>query len=248
LSKLCIAIPAFNSAHFLPELVDNIITNLPSINDTIIILNDGSHDNTFEVAKNLPRVKAYSNDTNMGYGYTSHKLYGLALENNADYCLHMHSDLSHNPNNINKLLSYMQKNDSDVVVGTRLLYLYELLHQNFWSIFNKNKRNNMPLIRVAGHFMLTGLQNFCYKTNFHCFHEGMRITNNKTMQWIIKQDLPLWYQYDCQLYVNLFLNSFKIHELPVAPFYTNQAKSSAPPFRYGMKCALMALKYKFKIK
>ncbi|MDR0356476.1 MAG: glycosyltransferase family 2 protein [Deltaproteobacteria bacterium] len=246
--KLCILVPAYNSAHFLPDLVKQISENLPSEEDEIIILDDGSSDDTFEVAKSSPRVKAFSNGQNKGYGYTSHRLYQLALENGADYGLHMHSDFGHDPKNIGKLIKAQAENGGDVVVGSRLCYLYELLNQGFWRLMDKKARNNMPLLRVAGHFAVTAVQNFCYGTKLHCFHEGMRLTGKKAMEWIAAQDMPLWYQYDGQLYMRLSKNNFQVAEIAVPPLYVRQVKSSAPPFRYGFKCLSMAIRYKLKRK
>ncbi|MDR1310201.1 MAG: glycosyltransferase family 2 protein [Deltaproteobacteria bacterium] len=243
--KLCVLIPAYNSAHFLPDLIGQAAGYLPSEDDGIIVLDDGSSDDTFGVANSLPRVKAYSNGTNRGYGYTSQRLFRLALENGADYAIHMHSDFNHDPANIAKLITYSEEKSYDMIVGSRLLFLYDLYKKSFWSLLSNKNRNNMPLIRVAGHFAVTALQNFCYGTDLHCYHDGMRLTGKRTMEWIVAQDMPHWYHYDGQLYMRLATSGFRIGEVPIPPFYNDLAKSSAPPFRYGMKCVALALKHKF---
>jgi dolichol-phosphate mannosyltransferase len=245
---ICVLVPAYNSAHFLPSLIDQASRFLPSSQDGIIVLDDGSSDSTFETAKSLPRVKAYSNGTNRGYGYTSQRLYQLALENGADYGIHMHSDFNHDPANIAKLIAAYKEKGGDMVVGSRLLYLYELYKIGLRNLLIKNNRNNMPLIRVAGHFIVTGLQNFCYGTNLRCYHDGMRLTPKKTMEWIATKDMPSWYHYDGQLYMRLATEGFRIEEIAIPPFYNDLAKSSAPPFRYGFKCVELALKHKFRRK
>jgi hypothetical protein len=76
----------------------------------------------------------------------------------------------------------------------------------------------------------------------------MRIANKKAMEWIVTQDMPIWYQYDGQLYIALAKNDFKIGEIAIEPLYSDQVKSSAPPFRYGLKCVSLAFKYKLGLK
>lgn len=241
--KLCILIPAYNCAPFLRQLIEK--TVLPSANDEVIVLDDGSKDDTFSIARSLPRVAAYRNEKNMGYGYTSHALYRLALNHGADVAIHMHGDIGHDPANIAVLFERFQMGECDLVYGSRLLFLRELLRQGLPSPLDVKKRNNMPLIRVAGHFGVTAIQNICYGTKLHCFHDGMRLASRKAIEWIVTQDLPSWYDYDVNLLVRLHKTGFRIAELAVPPFYSDLVNSSAPPFRYGFKCAWNAVKFRF---
>jgi glycosyltransferase involved in cell wall biosynthesis len=240
--KLCILIPAYNCAHILPEVVGRI--QLPNDEDEIIIIDDSSQDETFGVANNLPRVYALRNKTNLGYGGTSQRLYQVAFERGADFAINLHGDLGHRPEDIGRLISPLVNDDYDIVVGSRLLFVMEKIKKHRLSrVLNSPElRGNMPLVRVLGHIGLTWLQNMCYKTHLHSFHEGMRGCSRTTIQWLLEKEFSTWYNYDTELLVQANSYGLRIKEVVVPPFYDGHAKSSAPPIRYGIQSAYNAIK------
>jgi|APSaa5957512576_1039674.scaffolds.fasta_scaffold220461_1 dolichol-phosphate mannosyltransferase len=112
--KLCVLIPAYNCAHILPEVVNRI--HLPTSEDEIIVIDDASQDNTFDVANNLSRVYALRNKINLGYGGTSQRLYQVAFERGADFVINLHGDLGHRPEDIGRLIPSLISNEYDIVI------------------------------------------------------------------------------------------------------------------------------------
>ncbi|MBN1882019.1 MAG: glycosyltransferase family 2 protein [Deltaproteobacteria bacterium] len=233
--KLCVLVPAYNCAHFLPELVERI--TLPGKDDEIIVVDDSSDDDTEKVAKSLPRVIVKKNPKNLGYGGTSQRLYELAAERGADITINMHGDLGHRPEDMPLLFERLQRNDCDIVVGSRLQFIYKSASQEGWlkCLYSPELRGGMPLIRLFGHVATTTFQNLCFGTNLHSFHEGMRGCSRPVIDWILKTEFSTWYNYDVEVLLSAYRYGFRIAEIPVAPNYTDHAKSSAPPFRYGLK-------------
>lgn len=240
--KLCVLIPAYNCAHVLPEVISRV--PLTGDMDEIIVVDDASQDNTFAVAANLPHVYTVRNQTNLGYGGTSQKLYQIALERGADFTINLHGDFGHRPEDVRKISKVLQSGEYDIVTGSRLLYILDNINQHGWAkVFSSyNLRGGMPLVRVLGHIGLTWFQNICYETHLHSFHEGMRGCTRSTVEWILKNDFPAWYNYDTELLVNASLQGLQINEVIIPPFYDDRAKSSAPPFRYGLRIATHAIK------
>lgn len=240
--KLCVLIPAYNCAHVLPEVISRI--PLPNDMDEIIVVDDASQDNTFAVVANLPRVFAVRNHENLGYGGTSQKLYRIALERDADFTVNLHGDFGHRPEDVGVISNALQSGKYDIVTGSRLLYILDNIKQRGWSrVFSSNNlRGGMPLVRVLGHIGLTWFQNMCYETHLHSFHEGMRGVIRSTIEWILESEFPTWYNYDTELLINASSQGLRIHEVMIPPFYDDRAKSSAPPFRYGLRVATHAIK------
>ena len=156
--KFCVLIPAYNCAHIIDQVVQRL--TLPGPDDEIIVVDDGSRDNTLEVARGLPRVYAERNPINLGYGGTSQRLYEIALAHGADYTVNIHGDLGHRPEDVPLVLQALLDGQYDLVMGSRLKFLLDLRKQRGWRyLFSAEARQNMPVSRVVGHIGLTWFQN-----------------------------------------------------------------------------------------
>jgi len=240
--KISVLMPAYNCEKHLPELV-KVINSLISP-ESIIIVDDCSSDNTYQVAQNLPNVVAYKNIKNLGYGGTSARLYELALLHKVDLALNLHSDFGHLPENALALIDVYKKNKGDIVIGSRLLYVKNDIKNRGWInlVFSSNK-NSMPLIKILGHLCLTYLQNICLDTKYNSFHEGMRLCGSRVIEWAAKNDSVSWYDYDSEFLIRTVNTEFLVQEVPVKPHYIIDVNSSAPSIRYGLKILSQSIHY-----
>jgi len=121
--ELSIIVPAYNEEyripHFLKKLISFAIINLK--NYEIIIVNDGSIDNTKKIVANLinnyKNIKLISYDENRGKGYAI--LQGI-LNSTGDFILFMDADGSTTPEEILNMLQIRKKYDPDIIIGTRI--------------------------------------------------------------------------------------------------------------------------------
>jgi glycosyltransferase involved in cell wall biosynthesis len=239
--KVCVLIPAWNCASTIAEVVSRVPLRGPS--DEIIVVDDASTDGTFERAGGLPRVFVARNPGNLGYGGTSRRLYAIAHERGADVTINIHGDLGHRPEDIPAVLAPILRGEHDIVLGSRLLWILEGLRRTGWRrVFSEDARGGMPLHRVLGHLTLTGVQNLCFGTRLHCFHEGMRACTRPVIEWALRADLPAWYNFDTELLVEAHRRGFHIGEVPVRPLYDPRTKSAAPPIRYGLRTLAHAIR------
>ncbi len=112
--QLTICIPVFNEE----KAIKKVITELKSlfIESEIIVVDDGSNDNTFDIISNIPDIKIIRNYKNMGYGYSLKRAIKVA---NGEYVAWFDGDGQHNPEDLKKMYEEMIKNNYDVVIGSR---------------------------------------------------------------------------------------------------------------------------------
>ena len=114
-----IVIPAYNYAHFLPETVESVIQQTYSHYE-IIIVNDGSTDNTEEViqdlvSKNSDKTIKYISQNNAGLSATRNNGAKIA---NGDYIFFLDSDDKLLPDALEILHKTINKNPkADLIIG-----------------------------------------------------------------------------------------------------------------------------------
>ena len=115
-----IVIPVFNEEKFIKKLLEK-VNSVKKINKEIIIINDGSTDDTYKIikknCKNLYN-KLINIRKNRGKGYACRK--GIKKAS-GDIIVIQDADLEYNPNNYLRLLNPILKNNFKVVYGSRVL-------------------------------------------------------------------------------------------------------------------------------
>lgn len=144
--KLTIIIPAFNESSTISEILEKVYkTDTGSFEKEIIVINDGSTDNTkgiLETLKSKYQFTLVNNENNMGKG--SAVISALAHAQ-GDYVLIQDADLEYNPDDYIKLLSAIKPNTA--VYGTR----------------NAGNTERGYLAYYIGGRMITSLFNFLFK-------------------------------------------------------------------------------------
>jgi glycosyltransferase involved in cell wall biosynthesis len=117
--QLTVIIPSFNEFEnlevFLPELIDHCREN----NWKIILVNDGSHDQTREFLKNFeqePVLTIIHHKLNKGYGAAIKS--GISVCE-TEYLITFDADGQHYMEDIDKLCASLLAHDADMVVGSR---------------------------------------------------------------------------------------------------------------------------------
>jgi len=119
--KLSVVIPAYNEEKRVPKTISLISEYLreQSYEYEIVVVSDGSKDNTAEVVKNLepqiPNLRLIDNKKNNGKGYVVRQ--GM-LESKGEYRLFTDADNSTSIEQIEKMWSWFEKG-FDVVIGSR---------------------------------------------------------------------------------------------------------------------------------
>jgi polyprenyl-phospho-N-acetylgalactosaminyl synthase len=111
-----IIIPAFNESSGLAEVLESLLP----LNYGIIVIDDGSTDDTAQIAGTFP-VLYIHHELNLGQGAALETGMEAARKLNADFVIHFDADGQHDPADIENLLIPLQKDETDIVFGSRFL-------------------------------------------------------------------------------------------------------------------------------
>lgn len=116
--KKLVIIPAYNEEKNIVRVVSNIKKYLPEYD--YVIVNDGSIDHTLKVCKEN-RFNVIDLPVNLGIGGAVQTGYKYALLNGYDFAIQIDGDGQHNSSEVEKLLNYLIKSNSNLVIGSRFL-------------------------------------------------------------------------------------------------------------------------------
>jgi len=116
MKKICVVIPAYNVESTIAEVVSQVSQFIDP--DQIIVINDGSIDQTGIVAENAG-VLVLHNQVNQGKGFSLKKGFRHAIENGYDAVITIDGDLQHDPQEIPKFINCYIKTIADLVLGDR---------------------------------------------------------------------------------------------------------------------------------
>lgn len=141
--NVAVIIPAYNEEESIAKVLDDIPKDLV---DQVIVADNGSTDNTAEVARRHGAVVA--DEQTRGYGFAC--LAGLKLMNDdIDTVVFLDGDYSDHPEEMELLLKTMEDEDCDIVIGSR--------------ITGNRAKDALPIHSVIGNFILAGLFTLLYQ-------------------------------------------------------------------------------------
>jgi glycosyltransferase involved in cell wall biosynthesis len=117
--KLLISIPCFNEQDQLVETIEDIRSHVLDFDYDILIIDDGSTDNTVAVAKQLGVTHMVSCKRNMGLGYAFQKGLDFAKKNGYDFLINTDADNQYQSKYINSLYKAIKDTKSDIIIGAR---------------------------------------------------------------------------------------------------------------------------------
>ncbi len=129
--KVSVIIPCFNEFQTIGKILDKVLEN-KNYNYEIIIVDDFSSDGSRELIEKISKDKVdhlILNEKNYGKGYSIRQ--GIKKAS-GDIILIQDADLEYDPNDYQKLLEPIIKNNADVVYGSRFVGSNEKRVLYFW--------------------------------------------------------------------------------------------------------------------
>ncbi|NLA15442.1 MAG: glycosyltransferase family 2 protein [Bacteroidales bacterium] len=167
-SDLCVIIPTYNNASTLPAVIEETLKYCKNI----IVVNDGSTDNTEELLNGLTsKIQLISYPVNKGKGYALSRAFSYAHLEEYRYAITLDSDGQHYPDDIPGFIKTNEANPGAVIVGSRQLRQKHMPKKNtfanrfsnFWFTVHTLKRlpdtqtgyRLYPLYRISNMRLVT---------------------------------------------------------------------------------------------
>jgi glycosyltransferase involved in cell wall biosynthesis len=202
-----VVIPAYNEERNI-EFVIHSLKNLKLPID-IIVINDGSVDDTLAIAKKCG-VPVITHPTNLGYLAAVQTGFKFAGSKNYSYVIYFDGDGQHDPIYIKDIMAEIEKDENDVVIGSRFL------ESNCMKI-SKSKLMVVKLFRSII-YQITKKKITDPTSGFKAYKEKVyrRFIDSNNFNY----DLP-----DSNFIIDILLQNYKIVEIPVNMFDRQHGKS-----------------------
>ena len=143
-----VVIPAYNEASYITRTLSSIASQTYD-NIEVVIVDDGSTDNTFAIAKefiadsDIERAQVLQNRTNMGATFSKNR---GAVEAKGDYVVFHDADDVSTPERFSAQVSFLQSNPDIGIVGTAVFYADE--QASDWTV-RVRPTDDQPLRETA---------------------------------------------------------------------------------------------------
>src|ERR1043166_3581867 len=165
--RIVVVMPAYNAAATLKRTYDEVMDE--GLADLVVVVDDGSHDDTVAIARTLPQVLVHAHPSNQGYGANQKSCYRLALENAADIVVMIHPDYQYTPKLLPAMVSIVARGLHPCVLASRILGGYAL-------------KGGMPWWRYVGNRVLTLLENLLLGAKLSEYHTGYRAFSREILE------------------------------------------------------------------
>ncbi len=226
--KTVVVLPAYNAAKTLKATVNDIPKDIV---DEIILVDDGSSDDTVEIARELG-LKVFIHKKNRGYGANQKTCYTKALEMGADIVVMVHPDYQYDPRVVPDLVAPIKNGQADAVFGSRTMKGGALI-------------GGMPPWKHNANILLTALENIVLDTYLTEYHSGFRAYSARLLKTVRFNDNSDGFIFDTEIIVQAILHYFRIEEIPIRTRYFDEASTIKlwPSILYGLGILKTLLKY-----
>lgn len=210
MARVVFIIPAYNEEKSISIVIDDLLETAKKnrIHDyQIVVVSDGSKDNTAKNAKKHLNTHVIEHVINMGAGAATRTGLVYARQNKFDYAVTLDADGQHLSDDVIKVLTSVESGSSDVVIGNRL-----------WD------KKGMPLVKRVGNWGLSFITQIIYGSNIKDSQSGLRGFNQKAIQKVNYTSNR--YAFCSEMLWRLKLSNLSVTEVPINAIYTDYSKAS----------------------
>jgi glycosyltransferase involved in cell wall biosynthesis len=223
-SRLIIGIPAYNAGRTLERTVDRIPDDIMARTHEIVIVNDGSTDDTADAALRLKdrygKVTLINQPRNRGYSGTTKTGLQACVDRDADFVVWLHADGQYAPELIGKLLRPLERNEADIVQGSRM---------KAGGAF----AGGMPVYKIIANRALTAIENIVFGMRLAEYHSGYMLYRGEVLRAVpFHRFRERTFVFDQELMVTGHLMGFRVKDVAIHTRYADE-ESHLKPIRYG---------------
>jgi len=206
--KVVIVLPAYNAARTLMRTIGEIPEEL---RNHLILVDDASTDNTFELAKQAGLL-TYRHERNSGYGANQKTCYREALKLGADITVMLHPDHQYDAKVIPQLIEPIKRGEADAVFGSRMLGRNPM-------------KGGMPKWKYIANVFLTALANIIFGRYLTEIHSGFRAYSSKYLNTVRFEENSDNFVFDTEIITQGMACNLNFEEVPIETRYFKEASS-----------------------
>lgn len=209
--RTLVAIPVYNEA----EHVRSVLEKVRGYTSDLLVLDDGSTDQTPEILNGLRERMGFDlirHESNAGYGRAIREIFDRAHRDGYDWVITMDCDFQHEPERIPDFFDAIEKDDLDLISGSRYLSDDERWARDLPP--GDRRSINMTLTREINERLGLAL------TDSFCGFKAHRVS---AMQKLELTDEG--YAFPMQLWVQVAANNLRVGEIPVELIYNDPNRS-----------------------
>jgi glycosyltransferase involved in cell wall biosynthesis len=206
--KVLAGIAAYNEARY----IGSILLQARQYVDEIIVVDDGSRDNTAKVAE-LAGATVIRHDKNRGKGAAIQSILAEAKKRNPDILILLDADSQHDPNEIPALIKAILEG-SDLIIGSR-----------------ETQKGKTPTYRRFGQKVLLRSTRLLTKNRLSDSESGFRALSSKAIDELkLKEN---GFAIESEMITDAADKNLKVAEVPISNIYTRDG-STFNPVKHGL--------------
>lgn len=201
--KVIAVLPAYNEE----KSIAGMVLNTTKYVDKVLVIDDGSTDNTYENSKNAGAI-VIKHIINRGAGAATWTGIQAALKIEADIIVTIDADGQHLPGDIPRIIKPILENEADVVIGSRF----------------KENMAGAPLIKKIGNILLNKITFLFYGINIMDTQSGFKALTREAASLInISIDR---YGFCSEIIGEIRKNNLRFVEISVPAIYLDKIKGT----------------------
>ena len=229
--RVVVVMPAYNAGSTLKKTWDEVMAQ--GVVDLVVVVDDGSQDETVAIARTLPKTVVHVHPKNRGYGGNQKSCYKLALESGADIVIMVHPDYQYTPLLIPAMSSMIANGLYECVLGSRILGGKALL-------------GGMPIWKYVSNRFLTATENLLIGAKVSEYHTGYRAFSRELLEKVDTSRNSEDFVFDNQMLAQIVWHGYTIAEVSCPTKYFPEASSInfSRSVKYGLGCLWVAARFR----
>ncbi len=220
-----VVLPAYNEATRIQPVIDAIARK----GYNIVIVNDGSSDNTLDVILETKRkypnqVHIYSLIINRGVGVATQTGFDAVLKYNPKYVVSMDSDGQHSADDLDNVIRPLVTGEAQAVIGVRPL-------------------KDMPFTRNFANSVMNLLTRIFYNVSVSDSQTGFRAITSEALKNININ--ARGYLISSEFIREVNDNNIPFAEVPIQTIYTPETQAKGTNFKEAFKILIQMIKHQF---
>ena len=227
--RLVVVMPAYNAEKTLRQTYAEVPREYV---DEVILVDDGSNDQTAEIARSLG-ISTFVHPRNRGYGGNQKTCYAEALRRGGEIVVMVHPDYQYSPKLIVAMASMIASGHYDVALGSRILGSDTLA-------------GGMPLYNYVANRALTLFENLMLGAKLSEYHTGFRAFSREVLEALPLGENSDDFVFDNEMLAQVIYFGYQVGEISCPTRYMDEASSISfwRSVRYGLGVVRVSIAFR----